>query len=404
MRVALVTTSFPLHRGSVSGVFIERLARWLSREASVSVVAPCGSTVDERANEQHPYEVCCFRYAPRRWSVLAHQPGGIPVALQRRRWLFLLLPFFLGMMFVACVRISRKVDVIHANWSVPGFIAGFAGRLMRTPVITTLRGEDIRRAAQSGVYRRLLQGCLRLNQRVVAVSHAIQEEVVDRFPAYAQKVVFVPNGVEPELVQRQLGSSKPDRNRAMRLITIGNLIPLKGVDTIIEAMGSLSSQESVELTVVGQGAERPSLEALAAKLGVEQRVRFVGSVTPREVPDYLGNADALVLASHGEGRPNVVLEAMGFGIPVIATAIPGITELVQGPGKALLFEPGNSAQLAERIRELWTDPELYQQMAREGRDFILNNELLWPNTIERYLEVYRQVREELRVRPDFSTR
>lgn len=403
IQVALVTTSFPLLHGSVSGVFIERLAHWLSRAVSVSVVTPCGVTSGIDTRDGRAYTVHCFSYAPRRWSVLAHQPGGIPVALQRRRWLLLLLPFFLGSMLIACVRASRKVDVVHANWSLSGLIAGIAGFLTRTPVITTLRGEDVTRAAQSGMYERLLRWCLRSNQRVVAVSEAIQKWLVGKYPDYATRILFVPNGVEPDLLRRQLGLPESHGRGVIRLIAVGSLIPRKDIATIVQAIAALNSLQGVELTVVGDGPERVPLEALAERLGMRRQIRFVGNVPADKVFAYLRAADALVLSSYSEGRPNVVLEAMALGIPVIATAIPGVTELVRGWGEDLLFQPGDSVGLAACIRRIWIHPNLYLNAAQAGRDYVVANRLLWPQTAERYLDIYRQVREEFDVRPDFST-
>ncbi len=159
VRVALLTTSFPLNRDSVSGVFVWRLARSFPSTVLATVVTPCDTSGTPPVTIPDSYNVHCFRYAPWRWQLLAHQPGGIPVALQRSIAMRCLLPIFLVAMLIACFRVSRKADIIHANWSVNGAIAGLVGFFLKKPVVTTLRGEDVTRAKNSKLYYYLLWFC-----------------------------------------------------------------------------------------------------------------------------------------------------------------------------------------------------------------------------------------------------
>lgn len=390
LRVALLTTSFPLKEGSASGVFVQRLVKSLPSSVAVTVITPSDTSAVNMPADTG-YKLHCFRYAPWKRQTLAHQPGGIPVALKQNKVMRWLVPVFLFSMFLACFRVARKADIIHANWSINGSIAGLVGFVLRKPVVTTVRGEDVTRAKGSKIYRFILQWCLRSNKKLVAVSEAIYELLLREFPDYHHKIIFLPNGVEPNLLDCSIASSRPERKEKFCLVTVGSLIPRKGVDVIIQAIGHLQSQEHVQLVVVGEGPERKKLERLIEKLGLKDQIQFVGNVVPDKVVNYLVKADALVLASYSEGRPNVVLESMATGVPVIASDIEGVRELLQHGENGFRFQPGDAGALAALIEQLRDSYELQTQFSKNGRKFILDNELLWPNVGARYAAIYKEV-------------
>ncbi len=388
IRVAVITTSFPLREGAVSGVFIQRLVNNFPSFVRATVVTPSDVTpLPDDATDR--YDLSCFRYAPWRWQMLAHQPGGIPVALKRYKLMRLVLPFFLTAMFFACYREAKKSDVIHANWSVNGAIAGIAGRLAGKPVVTTLRGEDVTRAESSRVYRLFLSLCFKTNDRLVAVSEAISTSLIQQFPAHKRKVFFLPNGVDARLLDIEHASRKPEG--VFRLITVGSLIPRKGVDVIINALARLKDPSRFHLSIIGSGAELATLEALVRRESLMGCVAFIGEVAPEKVTRYLLKADAFVLASYSEGRPNVVLEAMAAGVPVVASDIDGVRELITDGDTGLRFPPGDATALAKRMKQLADNAELQTQFANEGRAFIVRNRLIWSDVGERYANIYNEV-------------
>ena len=176
-------------KGSVSGVFVQRLVQNLPPFVEANVITPCASWPIELEQCQN-YRIQCFSYAPSNWQILAHESGGIPVALRHRKALIVLLPIFIGAMFFACLRASKSCDLIHANWSVNGLIASLVGVITGTPVITTLRGEDISKAGKSWLYKIVLRLCLRLNKKLITVSEAIYIQLSNNFPDHIDKLVF----------------------------------------------------------------------------------------------------------------------------------------------------------------------------------------------------------------------
>ncbi|MEJ2061344.1 MAG: glycosyltransferase family 4 protein [Gammaproteobacteria bacterium] len=378
LRVLMVTTSFPVQNNPASGIFVKRLADALSDRVNLAVLMPAST---EPCHLNTPYPLFCFRYAPHRWQLLAHRPGGIPVALKTTPILWLLLPGFLLAMFFQVIRLGMRVDVIHANWSVPGVMAGLAGWFIRKPVITTIRGSDVSSLEKSFIKRRILGVLLRLNKRVLTVSETIQKDLVVLAPRHASRIKVIPNGVEDSLLRIERES-----HPSFQLLTVGNLIPGKDIATIIKALSRQATP--VSLRVVGEGEEYRNLKQLVQELGVESQVNFVGVVPPSAIAGELKNADVFILASRSEGRPNVVVEAMAAGCPVISSSLPGVQELIEHEKQGLLFESGDISTLAEHIRRLATSPELRLELARHARQKVIDKKITWSNCAEGYLDEY----------------
>ena len=392
MRITLLTTSFPLKPESVSGVFVQRLVQSLPSWVSVSVLTPCASFPTQKSKYAQ-YKLSCFNYAFKKWQILAHQPGGIPVALKQHKALVLLMPLFLIAMFFACLKSAKNSDLIHANWSINGVIAGLAGTITQTPVLTTLRGEDVTRAGKSTLYKFLLKMCLVLNCKVIAVSEAIYAKLIKFSPKDIDKIIMIPNGVDENFIKiSHTVKIFDDKNLdKLRIISVGSLIPRKGISYLIKATQILKEIGEFELIIIGTGVEREMLENLTETLGVSSHVQFLGDVPPCDIPEHLSKADIFILSSFSEGRPNVVLEALAAGIPTIATDIEGVTELVKSEITGMLFEPGNVNQLSEKIIHLWQNPELRRKLSYEGKKLILEQELVWSKVGKNYGEIYRKI-------------
>lgn len=389
MRLVFLTTSYPLAPGSVAGIFVARMVQRLPPQISTTVLTPALSR-PYTPQPTSPINIHAFRYAPYRLQILAQGPGGIPATLRTRKWTYLLLPGFLLSMFLSCLRHGQSADLLHANWAICGCIGGMVGKLLRVPVVTTLRGSDIARAQQSMIDKAILSLCMRWSDSVITVSHAIANWIREQYPAYSEKIQTIENGVEDALLKmpakREFSTATP-----LRLITIASLIPGKGIDQIIRALHKLPRAERLLLTVVGEGPERARLTQLAITLGLQNSVEFIGTIPPPAVAGELAKAHLFVLASISEGRPNVILEAMATALPVIASDIPGVDELVSHGQTGFLFQPGVIDQLAEYIQTLLDNATLREQLGRTGRDFILRRQLHWGATAERYFQLYRKI-------------
>jgi len=392
LRLMVLTTSYPLTKQSYSGIFVRRMLEHLPDDTHVTVVVPAARTQGVSPGSSR-IVIRPFRYAPKKLQLLAHDPGGIPVTLRSKPWAFALLPMFLFSMLVSCFRHARRADVIHANWSICGFVAGIVGKFLRVPVITTLRGEDVTRAHHNILDRTILSLSLRLGTRIVTVSPSTETWLRKQYPELAHKINTVENGVGDELLnlpEDRFSASKTP----LRLLAVGSLIPRKGIRCIIEAVGRLPDPSHVHLTIAGSGPQRTSLEQLVMSLHLSECIEFIGTVEPQSVADLLARAEVFVLASHSEGRPNVILEAMAAALPVIATDIDGVRDIIEHGRTGMLYEADNSLQLSGHIARMCDDEDLRRRLGQTARRWVIQRELSWTNTARRYANLYRALAGE----------
>lgn len=387
MRILVLTTSYPLFAKSASGIFVKRLLDDMPEDIQCQVLAPADPRAGVSGTGRGNISIVPFRYAPGFLSNLAHRPGGIPVALKRNWFLYSVVPFFLLAMLLTTLRHARKVDIIHANWAISGVIAGLVGRVTGIPVVTTLRGSDVPQAGTKSFSRWLLSKSLALSTRVVTVSEAFEQKIKAEFPGYSDKVTMIENGVGDEFLSLAARRSVPAK--IANLLTVGSLIPRKGMQQILEALSSLAGERNFQLRIAGEGPLRKSLEKQAQDLGIDDRVEFMGMVESDRMPALLKQADVFILASHREGRPNVVLEAMATGLAVIASDIEGVNELVVDGKTGLLFRDGDSHALGACIEKMLGDPAQAYEYGLAGAARIAEKELHWCNAAQRYVELYR---------------
>lgn len=160
----------------------------------------------------------------------------------------------------------------------------------------------------------------------------------------------------------------PGGGELLRILCVGRLVPRKGQTVLIEAVGRLAAADiPVSLTLVGSGPALGDLQALAERRGVADRVSFAGPRSQDELPGLLREHDAFALPSFAEGLPVVLMEAMASGLPVVATSIAGVPELVGDGVSGLLVPPGRADALSEALRRLAQDSELRARLAEAGR-------------------------------------
>jgi glycosyltransferase involved in cell wall biosynthesis len=160
----------------------------------------------------------------------------------------------------------------------------------------------------------------------------------------------------------------------------------KGLDTLIRALAQLEPGR-FQLEIVGDGPARESLRELAVSLGVAEEVRFLGSLDRAEVAERYREADLFTLPSTAESFGNVFAEALASGLPVVATQVGGIPDLVEHGINGLLVAPGDPAGLAQAIRYLGSDPEIRRQMGQRNRAKA-EAALDWGQVTSRYLSIY----------------
>lgn len=376
-KLLVVTTSYPLDKQSSSGTFVRTLNEHLSKYFDVCVVCP-GSTKLLPGSGVHQ-----ARYAPLRFQTIAHRPGGIPVALRDNPALVLLLPVLLISLFFTCLKVWRQVDCVIAHWSISGFVVSILSALSPKPCVTVFHGSDVARLDRSRLRAYLVKVVLHLSDRVIVVSQSIYDDLIERFPEYTSTIEFIPNGVEESYLSIVRHPRTPDvTEERCSIMTAANLNPLKGVQDIIKAVASLSCP--CKLTVLGDGPQLSELKLLAKQLDCQDSVFFKGYVPPSAMYDEYKETSIFILASYKEGRSSVLQEAMASGLPVIVSDIPNNLELVQDRVNGLVFQLGDESSLVEAIELLAKNIALREELAKNARAYILDNNLTWANTAAQY--------------------
>lgn len=280
------------------------------------------------------------------------------------------------------VRLRREFpfDAIDAHFIYPeGPAAVLLGRIFRVPVLITLRGL-LPLLVPFRLRRPQLRWALRKAARIVAVSSSLKEDAV-RLGIEPGRVRVIENGIDPELF-RPLDRAEARRSLGLPadgplLVSVGTLSPRKGFHLVMEAMTGLRSD--LRFAIVGgdgaEGAMGAELRSLAARLGVADRVIFAGPKDPGELAAWYSAADLFVLASGHEGCPNVVLEALACGTPVVATPVGNVTELLT-PEVGVVAErqvPDLAAAIRQGLARDWDreairariEPRTWQAVGRE---------------------------------------
>lgn len=387
LKILLISTSFPLTPSSTSGMFVKYLYDALSERCYVQALTPDDNRTDTSALERG---ISAFRYAPKKWQKLAHLPGGIPAQLQTNRLAFLLVPFFLLSFFFHVFVMSRKVDVVHANWAISGFVAGLVKYFRPFVLLTTLRGEDVKE--NLGLLNRFfLKQALRHSDSVVLVSQDMSDLLSRIFPQFRHKLYVIHNGVSSAF---QAGVYKPQREnrRLKRAVFVGSLIERKNVQLLLHALSVVNRDESrCELFIAGEGAQQPDLKTLCDQLKLSSEVTFLGAVGHDDLTELLSGAEFYVSASMHEGRPNSVIEAMAAGCCIVISDISGHRELVGDNERGRLFDLSSAQCLATELTQLLNDPALINEYAGQAKQYVIDERLTWSSCAEHYCTLYKHI-------------
>jgi glycosyltransferase involved in cell wall biosynthesis len=275
-------------------------------------------------------------------------------------------------------------DLIDAHYFYPdGVAASLLGAVLGKPVVITARGSDVNLIARHRRPGKQIRQAADRAAAVVAVSRALKDKLVI-LGADAEKIVVLRNGVD-------LNHFRPLDRRAIRMklalagpvwLAVGNLVELKGVHITLAALAKVPD---AMLLVVGQGPEGARLHQLADRLGITERVRFLGALAHAELCDYYNAADAMVLASSREGMPNVVLESLACATPVIAAPFDGVTELLSAPEAGEVADERSS----DAIVEAWH--RLRDRVPQRADTRRYAESLGWSQTISGQCALYERV-------------
>ncbi len=254
-------------------------------------------------------------------------------------------------------------DLLMLLTVIPNIWGRLWGRLARVPIIVgNCRGG----AVPWRQHERWLWPCA---DHILCNSNILKEFLVSRYGLPSARLTVVPNGVDTEFFHPN-PNGRPQAPPV--LLSVARLVPDKDHDTLLGAFGHLSNRHpEAELWLVGNGPRRQALEQKVQNLGLGGRVKFLPG--EQDLRHLYHQADLFVLSSMAEALPNVVLEAMAAGLPVVATRVGGVPEAVVPEATGLLVSPRDETGLAAALGRLLDDPGARRTMGRRGRERVLEN-------------------------------
>jgi phosphatidylinositol alpha-1,6-mannosyltransferase len=320
----------------------------------------------------HGIRVFRFRYFPARWERLTHEETA-PDRVRRHPIYLLMAICYVVAGMIGAARVARRgrYDIIHVHWPLPHALMGYAARLAcGARLISTFYGVEVTWVRTKLKFLKpFLWWVLRTSDAVTVISTFTRDQV-----AWAGKanVHIIPFGAGVSMAELQEAPVTKSPVGPGQILFVGRLVERKGIPHLIEAVGKLRGKRDVRATIVGGGPLYGRLRDLTVELGVSDIVSLPGSVPLETLVRLFQDADLFVLPAVvdamgcSEGLGVVLIEAMSYGKPVVASRVGGIPDVVEDGATGILVTPGSADDLAQAIDELLGDPKRAEAMGTQG--------------------------------------
>jgi glycosyltransferase involved in cell wall biosynthesis len=287
---------------------------------------------------------------------------------------------------------SFNFDIIYVPWAYPdGVGAYFIAKALKVPVVIGVLGTDVNEYVKYHIRRKFIIHSLANCSSVISVSDALRNIIV-KHQVPKNKVTVITNGINRELF-RSMNKNECRGLLGLPLgekvvLFVGNLVPVKGIEHLVNAFAGIISQlPKTRLIIVGSGPLAVRLQELVVKLKLSGQIQLVSSQSHDRIPLWMNAADVFCLPSINEGCPNVVLEALSCGIPVVASNVGGIPELILSDNYGRLVKPADPRELEIAIMDV---------LQRDwDKDCICGHPLLftWRENARKVFEVFQSAKD-----------
>jgi len=258
----------------------------------------------------------------------------------------------------------REIDLIDGHYLYPDGVAAYElAKKLDKPLVLTARGSDVNVWMHEPHAHGRIMEALHFARKIICVSEALRQELIG-YGIEEDKLVVLRNGVDQKLFKPASDTVKKDGY----FLSVGNLVPLKGHALTLKALAGLPDEK---LVIIGDGDLKKPLRKLSQTLGIADRVSFIAHADQAKLVHHYQGAKATILMSAMEGLPNVVLESLACGIPVIATNVGGIPEVVNDRNGILLTERSEKA-LSQALQDFSTKQWHQKKIAATVKDFDWN--------------------------------
>lgn len=361
MKIAILTPLFPPKHLAGLEIAAYNIAKHLAEKHEVHVITALDKSLPTESTEEGFY-------------VHRFKTSKIPIL---RTVLYYIRSFF------AVKKINP--DIVHVQTIFLALSGLMIKKFLHKPYVVYGRGSDVYLAWR---FKNIISKPILKNaDGVIVLTDDMKREIQK---IWDRDVFVVPNGIDLarfENLSKEDIRSKLEIKDEKIILFVGTLRPVKGVKYLIEAMKTITDKnKNTRLFLVGDGEERKYLENLVRTLNIERYVTFIGKVQNDKVPEYMTASDVFVLPSLSEGFPVTVVEAMASGLPIVATDVRGLPEIIKNDENGFLVEPKNPNRIAEKVLLLLEDDELRERISRNNKEEVIKYS--WESVVEKLEKVY----------------
>ena len=291
--------------------------------------------------------------------------------------------FFKSFLIISNSEVHTSNILLHCQGFLSSLLGYFLSKLTKVPYIVTVQKLEKKSFLRRLVYR---------NAKVcIAASSAIKNYFQD---IGCKNIEIIPNGVDIKRFDVRCSRFEAREKLGLKdefvVMTVARLEKVKGIKYLIEALSNIELRTSnFKLIIIGDGSERKNLKKLVEKLGLKEKVRFLGQIPNERIPEYLRAADCFVLPSLSEGFGIAILEAQAVGIPAIATNVGGIPDIIKDGENGILVKPANSEDITRAILKIYRQPEFAKKLVEKGKESV--KKYGWEEITGRVAKIYQQL-------------
>jgi len=405
LKICMITHNYIRYEGDNVAPFIKYITDNLRKlNNDVTVLAAYDEKFDKAF--QRVEKIFVFKYAfPSRFHI---QYGNALVGDKKLNIRGIVFgPFYLISGFLRLLLLHEKYrfDILNAHWVIPnGIIGALASRVLKVPLVISLHGSGIYLSKKNRIFRALAAFVFRSSEGITACSPVLRDEAVE-LGASLEKSEVIPYGVDlstftmdknkAEPLREELGIAKDD----LVVLALGRMVEKKGFEYLLKAIPEIvSTVPRCKFIFAGNGPVLKELKLRSKKLKIGKFVLFPGDIIWKDVPLYHSICDVFVVPSvydsqgNVDGLPNVILESMATGKPIVASNIAGIPLAVKEGRNGLLVEEKNVNDIEKAVLRLLQSKDLRNKMGKESRRMV-ENSLNWFETAKQFYDVYLQAIE-----------
>jgi len=403
MKILTICTAFPRHRNDVITPWLVKLLKELENRGH-DIYIYTSSYKGIKQKKFNNFKIIRFRYFISNLETLTHDVA-VPEKLKQNPLYYIMVPFYiagglLGILFYKNYFKREGIDLIHVHWPIPHIIFGYVLKFfLKKPLVCTFHSAELilfkkflRIPFLGKVFIYFWKKIFK-KADYVTVNSNYTKSLLNILDIPDNKIKVIPFGSSLEILEKQ--GDKTEHKREKKILFVGRLVERKGVEYLIKAFYEIEKDfPEYKLHIVGDGPLKSSLISMVHRLGIQDKVEFLGFVSNEKlIEEYLTSTLFVlpaIIDSRGdtEGLGVVLVEAMYFGLPIVASSVGGIKDIVKNGYNGLLVKEKSIEELVVAMKKLLENEGLRNRISRNAENFI-KRRFSWGKIISDFEELYK---------------